>query len=101
MLKQIKQVILSLATFSLIACSTGPATESTGEFIDSSATTAKIKAQLIDRLGSDALSIQVKTWKDEVQLSGFVGNASVRTRAGSIAARNPGVRKVRNDVIVK
>ncbi|MGQ3890540.1 BON domain-containing protein [Legionella sp. CNM-4043-24] len=101
MLKKIKTIALSLAGLALVACSAGPTTESTGEFIDSSATTAKIKAQLIDRLGGGALSIQVKTYKDEVQLSGFVGSQSVKSRAGEIARRNPGVRVVRNDLVVK
>lgn len=101
MLKKIKMISLSLAALALLACSASPTMESTGEFIDSSATTAKIKAKLIDGLGGGALSIQVKTYKDEVQLSGFVGSQSVKNRAGEIARRSPDVRVVRNDLVVK
>jgi osmotically-inducible protein OsmY len=101
MLRRLKQFVLVFSTLCLFACSAGPTRESTGEFIDSTATTARIKTQLIDGLGGGALSIQVKTYKDEVQLSGFVGSLDIKKRAGLIAARNPGVRHVRNDLIVR
>lgn len=85
----------------LLACSATPNRESTGQYIDSSAATAKIKTELIDQLGAKAFSIQVKTFKDEVQLSGFVSSAYVKKRAGKIASSNPDIKRVRNDLIVK
>lgn len=74
MMQFVKKWLLICAVLGLTACSAGPGSESTGEFIDSSAATAKIKARLVDKLGSKAFSIQVKTFKDEVQLSGFVSS---------------------------
>ena len=85
----------------IIACGSTPSTESAGEFFDSSAVTTKVKASLIDELGSSGFAIQVKTFKDEVQLSGFVRSLQVRRQAGIIAAGVPGVKRVRNAIIVK
>ncbi|CEG57496.1 BON domain-containing protein [Legionella fallonii] len=95
--------ILLIAFLSLVitACSTSPYTESAGEFIDSSTTTTKVKASLVDQLGSNGIFIKVKTYKDEVQLSGFVDTQRIKQRAGSIAAGVDGVRNVRNDIIIK
>ena len=86
----------------VVGCSSTPTAESTGEFLDSSAVTAKVKGRLVDMLGpKTALSIKVKTYKDEVQLSGFVNNARIKERAGIIADNTLGVVRVRNDLIVK
>jgi len=75
--------------------------ESAGEYLDASTTTAKIKAELFDHLGTDALAIQVKTFKEEVQLSGFVNSQFIKDHAGSVVAKNRAVKRVRNDLVVK
>ncbi|OGV51979.1 MAG: transporter [Legionellales bacterium RIFCSPHIGHO2_12_FULL_42_9] len=85
----------------IIACGATPSTESAGEFFDSTALTTKVKASLIDELGSSGFAIQVKTFKDEVQLSGFVGSKEVRQHAAIVAAGVGGVKRVRNAIIVK
>lgn len=101
MLKILKNLVFVLAVASLVACTAKPGQESTGEFIDSSTSTTKIKAQLIDALGTKAFAIQVKTFKDEVQLSGFVNSQHIKQRAGIIAGSNTDIKRVRNDLIVK
>lgn len=95
--------ILCLGLFSIVlfACVAPPGSESTGEFIDSSTTTTKVKATLINDLGSTGISIQVKTFKDKVQLSGFVATERLKQRAGAIAANVDGVNSVKNDIIVR
>jgi len=85
----------------IIACSTTPQRESAGEFFDSTAVTTKVKASLVDELGSSGFAIQVKTFKDEVQLSGFVNDNYVRQRASVIASGVEGVKRVRNSIIIK
>ncbi|KTD48719.1 putative periplasmic or secreted lipoprotein [Legionella rubrilucens] len=101
MFKTAKQLILVFSAAMIVACSSTPGSESTGEYLDSSALTAKVKASLIDELGTKGFSIQVKTFKDEVQLSGFVDSQRTKLRAGQIADSLNGVRHVRNDIIVK
>ena len=97
----LKLLLVGVFSVTIIACSSSPYSESAGEFIDSSTTTTKVKASLVDSLGSDGIFIKVKTYKDEVQLSGFVDSQKMKQRAGSIAAGVDGVRSVRNDIIVK
>lgn len=97
----IKLFLPVLFALSLLGCTASPTQESTGQFIDSSTLTAKVKAELIDKLGADGFSVKVKTYKDEVQLSGFVDNTIIRKRAAIIAANVIGVKRVRNALIVK
>lgn len=76
-------------------------TETTGEYVDDVAITAKVKAAILNEPGLKSLQISVKTFKDEVQLSGFVDTAQAKKRAGEVAAGVAGVRSVRNDLVVK
>lgn len=85
----------------ILGCAAAPGSESTGEFLDSTTTTAKVKTNLVNDLGSSGFSIQVKTFKDEVQLSGFVSTGRLKQRAGASAASTQGVNRVINDIIVK
>ena len=101
MLNTLKLFIITVFVLSTISCTTTQKTESMGQYLDSTAVTTKVKARLADTLGTNALAIQVKTYKDEVQLSGFVNNAIIKRHAGTIASNTTGVMKVRNDLIVK
>ncbi|MFA6072088.1 MAG: BON domain-containing protein, partial [Janthinobacterium sp.] len=83
----LKMLYVGFLSFILVACAASPGSESTGEFLDSSAVTTKVKATLVDELGSNGFSVQVKTFKDQVQLSGFVPTELLKQRAGAIASR--------------
>lgn len=96
-----KWSILFFATVIIAACVSSPGRESTGQYLDSTAITTKIKASLINELGTKGFEIQVKTFKDEVQLSGFVRSERTKQRAGQIASDMEGVRNVRNDILVR
>ena len=101
MLKAFKITVVAIFSAFVIACSSTPSSESTGEYLDSTAVTTKVKAKLVDSLGSKAFKIHVKTYKDEVQLSGFINSEALKRRAGVIAASVADVGQVRNDLIVK
>ena len=102
MLKIIKVAMLAVIIVAMTACGSTSTSESTGEYLDSSATTAKVKGRLVDMLGTKAaMSIKVKTYKNNVQLSGFVNNSRIKERAGIIADNTFGVRQVSNNLIVK
>lgn len=45
--------------------------------------------------------INVETFKGDVQLSGYVDSAQNVTRAGEVARGVPGVKSVKNSLIVK
>ncbi len=83
------------------ACSSTPKQESTGEYVYSAAITTKVKAELIRDPVTKAGQISVETFKDTVQLSGFVDSAASKSRAEQIARHVQGVRGVKNDLVVK
>ncbi len=83
------------------ACSSTPQRESTGEYVDSAAITAKVKTALLNEPGLKSTQISVETFKDVVQLSGFVDTSDNKSRAGDIVRNVQGVRAVKNDLVVK
>jgi osmotically-inducible protein OsmY len=85
----------------LAACSSTSTRESTGEYVDSAAITSKVKTALLNDSGLKSFDIGVETYKDVVQLSGFVNSNQVKARAGEVAASVSGVRSVRNNLVVK
>jgi osmotically-inducible protein OsmY len=82
-------------------CSSSRTQESTGQYIDSSVITARVKAALIEEPSLDGLEIGVDTFKDRVALSGFVDSSAQRERATVVVSRVDGVRDVENKLIVK
>ena len=82
-------------------CAATATTESTGQFVDDTVITTKVKSAL---LGDDAVksfAISVETLKGVVQLSGFVDTAAQKAAAAHDATTVPGVRDVKNSLIVK
>ncbi|WP_298723911.1 BON domain-containing protein [uncultured Ferrovibrio sp.] len=84
-----------------IGCAQTSTRESTGEYIDSATITTKVKAALVQDETTKARQISVETFRDVVQLSGFVDSATEKARAEQIARGVEGVRAVRNDLIVR
>ncbi len=70
-------------------------------FLDDSALTAKIKAELVRDSDIEGLNISVETHKGEVILSGFVENNSQIRRAIDIASGVQGVQSVKNGLLIK
>ena len=75
--------------------------ESTGEFVDDSVITSKVKAQIFDDPNLKVLQINVETFKGKVQLSGFVNSVAASTRAVEVARSVKGVKSVTNSIIIK
>ena len=90
-----------VAVMNIAACSSSPTSESTGEYVDDATITSKVKTALLNDSGLKSFNISVETYKDAVQLSGFVNTDQVKARAGEVAAGVAGVRSVRNDLVVK
>jgi Predicted periplasmic or secreted lipoprotein len=83
------------------ACSSTPTTESTGEYVDSAAITAKVKAAILKDPQLKVMQISVETFKDTVQLSGFVDSAATARHAAAVVRNVEGVKAVKNDLVVK
>ncbi len=95
-------LVAAVAGTMLVACTESTRTsETTGEYMDSSAITAKVKTALVKDQGLKGFDINVETFKDGVQLSGFVDTATQKQRATELAMNVPGVRNVQNNILVK
>ncbi|HVU18264.1 MAG TPA: BON domain-containing protein [Candidatus Didemnitutus sp.] len=82
-------------------CAATRTRESSGEYVDDSAITTKVKAAFVKDDAVKARSINVQTFKGVVQLSGFVDTPYQKQRAGEIASGIAGVRSVENNLEVK
>ena len=85
----------------LSACAPTRTSESTGQYVDDSTITAKVKSAILGDPDLKVLQIEVKTFKGKVQLAGFVDRPIMIARAGEVARRVEGVAAVQNDLIVK
>jgi len=75
--------------------------QTAGEYVDDATITTRVKARFVEDEKVNALRLGVETMRGTVQLSGFATSAAERQRAGEIARGVPGVRGVRNDVVVR
>lgn len=75
--------------------------ESTGEYIDDTWITTKVKAALVEDSVVKASEVNVETFKGIVQLSGFVTSKAAMDQAMVLATNVDGVTSVRNDMRIK
>ena len=94
-------LLVLLVLVGLAGCAGTRTAESTGQYMDGSAITAKVKTAILEDPTLKVFDIKVETFKDVVQLSGFVNTAAVRSQAALVAGRVAGVRSVQNDLLVK
>jgi osmotically-inducible protein OsmY len=93
-------VLLMLITI-FVACASTPSHQSTGEYVDDSVITAKVKALLAEDDFLKSFQISVETYQGTVQLSGFVNSQMAVDKAGQITTSVQGVKPIKNDLIVK
>lgn len=93
-------VCIGLLT-AFLGCAATPQSASTGQFVDDSVITTKVKAAILEEPSLKTLQISVETFKGIVQLSGFVDSAQSVTKAGAVAGSVAGVVSVKNSLIVK
>jgi len=94
-------LMLGLTLVSTAACTSTSTRQSTGEYIDDSAITAKVKTAIFSDPALKAFQISVQTYNGTVQLSGFVDSEEVAARAAEVAKGVSGVKAVENDLQVK
>ncbi len=93
---------VAIASLILVpGCASSRTKASTGEFIDDSVVTAKVKAALVRNDSTPGTAIKVETFKGVVQLSGFVDTAAQKAEASAVAGKVEGVKEVLNDIKVK
>lgn len=90
-----------ILTTLLAGCAVFQDRESPGEYVDDAGTTASIKSALIAEPTLNATEIHVDTFKDTVQLSGFVSTHEQARTAERIARNTKGVKRVENSIKVR
>jgi hyperosmotically inducible periplasmic protein len=83
------------------ACAPTRTSDSTGQYIDDAAITAKVKTAILQDPALKVMEIKVDTHRNTVQLSGFVDDTQMIARAGDLARHVDGVTGVQNDLILK
>jgi len=93
--------VLMMLIASLMACASTSKQSGTGEYVDDSVITTKVKTMLAADDFLKSFEISVETYKGIVQLSGFVDSQKAIDKAGEIASGVGGVKSVKNKLEVK
>jgi osmotically-inducible protein OsmY len=91
----------AVALTALAGCASTQKQESTGQYVDDTAITTKVKAAIFNDPALKSAEINVETFKGRVQLSGFVSSRAAIDRAVVVAQGVSGVSSVANDMRVK
>lgn len=97
-IKLISAFFLALTLMTVMGCGSTQTRSGTGEYVDDSVITTKVKAMLFDEPNLRSGQINVETFKGVVQLSGFVKSGADIDRAVEIARSVTGVKSVKNDM---
>jgi osmotically-inducible protein OsmY len=100
-LKRIAALSLAALLLGAAGCGSTSTRESTGEYFDDSVITTKVKAAIFNEPDLKVLQIRVDTYKNVVDLSGFVASSGQVTKAVDLARSVQGVQSVVNRLLVK
>jgi len=93
-------VAFAVSLLLLQACASTATRESTGEYLDDSAITAKIKTKLLGDPMVSGFAVSVETFRGRVVLSGFVNSQTQVDRTIALAREVPGVREVQSALVI-
>ena len=100
-LKHFSAFFLAAVLASMLGCAGGPQKEGTGEYVDDTVITTKVKSAIFNEPSLKSAEINVETFKGVVQLSGFVRSQADINKAVAVARGVGGVTSVRNDMRLK
>ena len=100
-LKRFSAFFLAVLLVSMLGCASSSTREGTGEYVDDSVITTKVKAAIFNEPTLKVAEINVETFKGVVQLSGFVSSNAAMNKAVEIARKVGGVKSVKNDMRLK
>jgi osmotically-inducible protein OsmY len=99
--KRISVFFSAVLLTTVLGCAATSTREGTGEYVDDTAITAKVKTAIFNTPGLKSTEISVETFKSVVQLSGFVSSQSDMSQAVKVAEGIGGVKSVKNDMRLK
>jgi len=100
-IKSLTTLLCGLALMMSLGCAATRTHEGTGEYVDDSVITTKVKAAIFNEPGLKVSEVQVETFKGVVQLSGFVSSRDDIKGAVRVARAVNGVKSVTNDMQLK
>lgn len=98
---QLAPFLMLILLVSFLGCASTATKEGTGEYIDDSVITTKVKTAIFADASLKSMEINVETFKGVVQLSGFVNSRTDIDKAVELARGVKGVTSVENDMRVK
>ena len=98
---RISVLVSAVALTALAGCASTQNHEGTGQYVDDTAITTKVKAAIFNDPSLKSMEINVETFKGRVQLSGFVSSRANIDTAVQVAQAVNGVSSVANDMRVK
>jgi len=93
--------LAAVAMATTLGCASTAKSEGTGEYVDDTVITAKVKTAILADSTLKSTEINVETFKGVVQLSGFVKSQADVNQAVVVAKNVHGVKSVKNDMLVK
>ena len=99
--KYFSALFLAITLVTAVGCASTSKQEGTGEYVDDSVITTKVKAAILNEPTLKVAEINVETFKGVVQLSGFVTSPAMASKAVEVAGKVSGVKSVKNDMRVK
>ena len=84
-----------------LGCASTAKQEGTGEYVDDTVITGKVKTAIFNEPTLKSAEINVETFKGVVRLSGFVTSQAAENKAVEVARGVPGVKSVKNDMRLK
>jgi osmotically-inducible protein OsmY len=84
-----------------LGCASTAKQEGTGEYVDDTVITGKVKTAIFAEPSLKSAEINVETFKGVVQLSGFVSSREAENTAVAVVRKVEGVKSVKNDMRLK
>jgi hyperosmotically inducible protein len=100
-LKRFSALFSAVLLTTVLGCAATSTREGTGEYVDDSTITTKVKAAMLHSSGLRSGDVNVETFKGVVQLSGFVNSQAQMSQAVQVAQGVGGVKSVKNDMRLK
>ena len=99
--KGISAAFLAIALATAMGCASTSTREGTGEYVDDTVITTKVKTAIFNEPSLKSSEINVETFKGAVQLSGFVKYQADINKAVEVTRSVNGVKSVTNDMRLK
>jgi osmotically-inducible protein OsmY len=94
-------LVSAIVLASTLGCASTSSREGTGEYVDDTVVTTKVKAAIFNEPTLKSAEVNVETFKGVVQLSGFVASPDAKSTAVRVARNVAGVKSVKDDMRLK